>query len=144
MSTATIVYSRSFGITTPLIRHADRWGRWSHAGIVTPGLQNVVEARALRGVVVTPYVEFVERATQHDVVEIEVPDLAAGLAWLEPQIGKGYDYRAVAGHLFRQSWEDEDRWHCAELVEAFLAACGRRRFRHSAWRISPNNSWSVV
>lgn len=140
---ATIIYSRSWTIGSPLIRHADRWGQWSHCGVVVPD-GRVIEARAFHGVVATPRRDFDKRASSQEVVHITVPDLDAGLAWLDQQVGKGYDYAGILGNAFRQNWHDPERWQCAELVEAFLASCGRARFRADAWRISPNMSWSVL
>lgn len=143
MNYASIVYCRGGSIGSPLIRAADRWGRWSHCGIVIPW-GGVIEARAFHGVVLTPMVEVIARVSHLETVEIKVPDLAGGLAWAQAQIGKGYDYGAIFGNLLRESWQDDDRWECSELVEAFLAQCGRPRFREQAWRISPNLSWSVL
>lgn len=140
---ACLVYSRCRTPGSPLIRHADRWGQWSHCGIVAAA-NTVIEARAFHGVVQTPVFEFLYRASHTELVEIAVPDIAAGLTWAQQQIGKGYDYRSILGNLLRQSWQDDERWQCAELVEAFLVACGRPRFRASTWRISPNLSWSVL
>lgn len=139
---ATIAYSRGLSVGSPFIRHADRWGRWSHCGIVMPG-ETVIEARAFHGVVETGWDRFAERATHVERVEVPVFDLWAGLSWALQQRGKGYDYLAIMGNAVRESWQEEDRWHCAELVEAFLAKCGRQRFREATWRISPNMSWSV-
>lgn len=143
MDLATVVYSRSFTLGTPILRHADRWGRWSHCGIVTPD-QRVLEARAFHPVTDTTWEAFEKRTTYRETVDIEVPNLEDGLKWAWEQKGKSYDYKAIFGNLFRESWQSPDKWHCAEFVEMFLAKCGRPRFRQETWRISPNNSWSVL
>ena len=143
MPSVTLIYSRSATIGGLLLRAADRWGRWSHCGVVTAN-GTVIEARAFVGVVESPWVDFIERTSYHELVQVEVPNLDAGLWWLGCQIGKPYDYGAILGNIFRESWESEDKWECSELVEAFLVACGRRRFRQELWRLSPNLSWSVV
>lgn len=143
LQTATIVYSRSRSLSTVLIRGADRWGRFSHCGVVTPN-DTVIEARLLGGVIETPRDKFNARASHQELVHIPVFDLDAGLEWLSSQRGKGYDVLAILGNIARESWQDEDRWQCAELVETFLTKCGRPRFRPDAWRISPTQSWSVL
>lgn len=143
-SIACLIYSRGLSLGSPLIRAADRWGRWSHCGVVLQAEAVVVEARAFHGVVRTPLEAFERRVTHCEQVQIPVPDCAAGAAWLEQQLGKGYDYGGVAGNLFRADWHSPRRHHCANLVEAYLHACGLRRWRVPLWRLSPNLSWMVM
>lgn len=139
-----LVYSRGWSIGSPLIRHADRWGAWSHCGLLDADGQHVLESRAFAGVVRTPWPEFLARTTHLEQVDVACPNPAAGLAWAHSQVGKGYDYLAIFGNLVRESWQKAGRWHCAEYVEQALVQAGRQRFRRETWRISPNNSWSVV
>lgn len=142
MSRVTAVYSRGFSIGSLLIRHADRFGSWSHCGLLTPE-GTVIEARAFHGVVETPFAEFANRASHYWLRDIECPNPEAAIAWYRSQIGKGYDYLAIFGLLFRNSWQSDNRWHCAEGLEMALVYGNRRRFRWDAWRISPNMSWVV-
>lgn len=142
MPALTVIYSRSRTLGAPLIRHADRFGRWSHCGILAPDGW-VIESRAFHGVAETPWAEFIDRVSHHELRSIACPDPDAAIAFARSQIGKGYDYRAILGLAMRNSWEEPDRWHCAELVEAALVAGGRRRFLSEAWRISPNMSFIV-
>lgn len=143
VSSLTVIYSRFRTLGSPLIRHADRFGRWSHCGILTPDF-SVIEARAFHGVVETPVSVFNRRASHQELRQVECPNPDAAIDFAREQIGKGYDYGAVLGLLLRESWEDDSRWHCAELVEAALVAGGRRRFLSEAWRISPNMSFIVA
>ena len=143
MSTLIAVYSRSATLGGLLLRYSDRWGGWSHCGVVTP--QNtIIEARAFHGVVESSMAEFVGRCSHCEFTRIDVPDADAGVAWAREQLGKPYDYGAVAGNLFRESWQDDDKWECSELLEGAVAKAGRPRFRQQTWRISPNLSWSVL
>lgn len=145
MSTITVVYARSHNIGGLLIRHADRWGRWSHCGIVSER-NTVIEALAFKGVVETPVDDFFERyeAGRTAIVSIKCAEPEVGLLWAKAQIGKGYDYLAVLGSAIRESWQEPDRWMCSELVESTLAAAGNRRFRDGPARISPNLSYMVI
>lgn len=139
-----VAYARSHTLGGVLIRHADRFGRWSHCGVVTDPA-TVIEARAFKGVVETPLREFVRRYPAVEFRNIACPAPAVGLVWLRRQLGRGYDYGALLGlALRRQSWADDDRWHCSELVEAALAQAGRRRFIDSPAVISPNLSYMVI
>lgn len=144
MTSLAVVYARSHTIGGLLIRHADRFGRWSHCGIVTPD-NTVIEALALRGVVETPAAQFYARYPALEFRNIACADPLRGVQWARDQLGKGYDYTALLGLALRRgSWADEDRWHCSELVEAALAQAGKRRFIDSPAVISPNLSFMVI
>ncbi len=140
-----VIYCRSASIGGIIIRHADRFGRWSHCGIWTPD-DTVIESRPFKGVVEGSYLNFMAKypnISQSKVVEIPCPDPDKSIAWARDQIGKGYDYLSLLGLLTRNSWQEEDRWHCAELIEKALIEGGRERFRDSPWHISPNMSYLV-
>lgn len=144
MAALVVAYCRSPSIGGFLIRNADRWGRWSHCGLLTPEA-TVIEARAFHGVVETPRSEFVRRYVRGamEFVAVDVVDPAAAYAWAREQVGKGYDYGAILGNVLRESWQDDSRWECSELVEMAIAKAGRERFRDAPWRISPNLSFMV-
>lgn len=144
MGNLTLAFSRSFTLGAPLIRTADRWGRWSHCGLVTPDSGHVLEARAFHGVTKTPYEEFADRATHLEMVVLDVSDSEAALEWAEAQVGKGYDYAAILGNLFREPWQSDDRHHCAEYVAKAVLRGGRRLFRVEPWKLSPNLLWMVT
>lgn len=138
----TVVFSRSATLGSPIIRAADRWGQWSHCGLIVG--PDVIEARAFHGVVRTPWRQFVDRASKFDERYIEVPDPAAGVAWAEKQIGKGYDYGALFSNLLRENLQSRSRYDCAELLESAVVAAGRERFRCPRWKLSPNLLYIVT
>lgn len=144
MENLTLAFSRSFSIGAPFIRGADRWGRWSHCGIVTADGRHVLEARAFHGVTKTTCDEFADRATDLELNVVRVVDAALALSWAEAQVGKGYDYVAILGNLFREPWQSDDRHHCAEYVAKALLHGGRRLFRVEPWKVSPNLIWMVT
>jgi uncharacterized protein YycO len=142
MALITVLYARSLTIGGLLIRHRDPYGRWSHAAVDT-GEGTVIEARFFQGVTETPLEKFLLRYGDRrlEAHGIDCPDPAAGIAWARQQVGKPYDWRSVVGLGLRLSWQEEDSWQCAELVEAALLHAGRARFRSAPYRITPNISW---
>lgn len=143
-SNLVVAYARSHTVGGLLIRHADRFGRWSHCGVVTEQA-TVIEARAFHGVVETPAREFFDRYPVVEFRNIRCPDPTLGALWARNQVGKGYDYGALLGlALRRKSWAEDDRWQCAELVEATLVKAGKRRFIDAPDVISPNLSYMVI
>lgn len=45
-------------------------------------------------------------------------------AFMRSQIGKSYDFIAIASIVIERDWQDTDRWFCSELVAAALSHCG--------------------
>jgi uncharacterized protein YycO len=148
MPVLTAVYARSHTIGGLLIRNADLVSRrWSHCGICTDH-NTVIEALAFKGVVETPWAEFVDRysgVTQRTFKEVQCRDPEMGQRWARTQIGKGYDYLALLGiTLGRTSWQQDKRWHCSEFVESVFSVSGARRFLDHPSVISPNLSYMVI
>lgn len=126
-----------------VIRFADRWGQWSHCGVVTPGGQ-VLEATWPKGVVSTELHLFLRKYTAWHVKPIDVPFPHVGLDWGRSRIGEPYDTKAIFGNLFRSSWQEPGAWQCAEYLEMIVLQAGRARIEDAGWRISPNFSSKVV
>lgn len=42
------------------------------------------------------------------------------------QLGRPYDWAAIAGMVFRKDWRDDGKWFCSELVAAAFEASGHR------------------
>jgi uncharacterized protein YycO len=143
MPTLTIIYCRSITIGGILIRAREPFGKWSHCGIVT-GNNSVVEARAFHGVTEGSLSGFLQRYPTHEICKIECPDPDSGIAWARTQVGKSYDYLSILGLATRNSWQDNDKWQCSELVETAIEKAGRVRFRKNPSFISPNMSWMSV
>lgn len=142
MPALTVIYSRSHGIGSLLIRAASWWGAWSHVAIVDG--DDVIEARAWQGVVRTPLDAHLQRASAHEVVQIECPNPQAVLSFARAQVGKPYDWGGVLAFPLREPLADESRWFCSELVEAALLAGGRARFREAPARVTPWQSYMVA
>lgn len=98
------------------------WSEWSHVDVWTP--DGWLGARSNGGVQIRPW-----DYTKVDKEEIRVITLddateANIMNWLHAQIGKPYDYLAIAGMPFRQDWQNDSRWFCSELVAAAFAQAG--------------------
>jgi hypothetical protein len=100
------------------------WSEISHVSVTTPqGL--TYEAVPMHGVVRHSGLDaFHTPGTQVEVFRFPIHDpgpgrIEAGIQWLNEQVGKGYDYRGIAGFLARKNINNTDKWFCSELVMAF-------------------------
>lgn len=119
--TLRLVFTRGEGISGTVIR----WGTWSAAAHVGGWLDDrtVLDATPALGV------------AQHvgiagDVVGLFRVDCApeverCAVAWAGRQIGKPYDWSAIAGFFVRRDWHSTGEWFCMEL---WLAA-----FEYAGW-----------
>ena len=61
-------------------------------------------------------------------LRVELPatdDVAAKFyAFLTAQLGKPYDFEAIAAFVVGRNWQKPDSWFCSELVAAALQAAG--------------------
>jgi len=98
------------------------WGDWSHVDIKTT--RGWLGARANGGVQIRPwnYCTFKKQETRTITLPEEQEQHI--MNWFTSQIGKPYDYMAVAGMPFRKDWRDDSRWFCSELVIAGFQQAG--------------------
>lgn len=45
-------------------------------------------------------------------------------SFLRAQVGKPYDFLAIAGIALQRDWQKENSWFCSELVASALCHCG--------------------
>lgn len=45
-------------------------------------------------------------------------------AFLRAQLGKPYDFTAIAGLALDRDWREDDSWFCSEMAAASLEKCG--------------------
>lgn len=121
---------------------AIRWqtrSRYSHAAILLPDEQTIVEAWPGAGVhakIITDWTG-VER---FQVRTISRAGSEALMDFLVDQLGMGYDYKGVLRFLSRDPDIDQVRkcWFCSELVYAAYQAADVNLFNDSeSWEISP-------
>lgn len=140
------IYCR--GLAGTPIRWAQGFAQWSHGGVLMPD-NTVINARVRQGVVREPLDEFLERYTQHDIVDIYTPSDAEAYAQARSMVGMGYGYGEVFNFLTQKlgRFDSPGRVECIELIERCAMAGGRigelRRFREHVQphQITPQQSY---
>ena len=137
MQKIRIVFTkRKLSVVSLLIRWALPRSRFAMArsshSIVVDG-DFMIEATMLHGVRRERAEVIMKGQTVVRVVEYQVPDAEAGLAWARDQVGRPYDFRGAFGLALSpgRDWMEPDRWFCYELVAATLAAAGRDVFANT-------------
>ena len=99
-------------------------GTCSHVGIEI-GDDLVIDTTFLQGGVAEHSLdEFMQGRKLIHAIELQLPNEAAALAFLVDQLGKPYDWTALAGFMFWRDWSETDAWYCSELAAAFLKVGG--------------------
>ena len=114
------------------------WSRWHHCAAITPDNKFVIEAKGGVGVVRTPLAEFKSRYKHTAIAVIDCHDQVA-FDFLNKQVSKDYDLKAIFGILFRTSWDHGDKWFCSELV---AKASGKFRNERMS-RVTPEHLWMI-
>lgn len=118
------------------------WSRWSHVALVDG--DSVIEAVALKGVVRTPLWRRQAVDPRWAISALPCRDPSAVIEAATTQLGKPYDYTAVAGLGLRRVWKDADSWFCSELVAWAFDQGGSPLFRtESMRRVTPENLWML-
>jgi hypothetical protein len=135
MNTITIIFTRRrWNPMSWLIRWAMPRSRFafalsSHAIVAAPDGQ-CYEATMLHGVRAVDRATALAGQTVVLAVHYQVPDAAAGLAWVGDQVGRAYDWRGAFGLSLSpdRDWAKDDSWFCYELAAGTLRAAGRPLF----------------
>ncbi|KAF1054736.1 MAG: hypothetical protein GAK43_00685 [Stenotrophomonas maltophilia] len=85
-----------------LIRAAT-WSRWSHVALVAG--PHVIEAVALGGVRQVSKAYAIQRASEYCLVDLPAHNAQAIIDAARSQIGKPYDWTAVAGLGLHRDWQ---------------------------------------
>lgn len=138
MQTIKIIFGRNNLPFSWLIRIVT-WSRWSHCAVVIND-DYVVEARAFKGVVITPLQEFIDRYNTHEFAELPVYDsVSNAYDRLGACIGMKYDYLAALGVLFRTGWNNSNAKDCSEL----LATISKMFREDKVSRITPEDIYRI-
>lgn len=125
-----------------LLIRATTWSRWSHVALVDGN--QVIEAAAPGGVRVSPLKEAIGRASDYVIVELPARNAAAIIAAARSQVGKPYDWTAVAGLGLHREWQEDDAWFCSELIAWAADKAGEAWFREdSLRRVTPQHLWML-
>lgn len=113
MEKLPIIFARSNLIGSLAIR-LFTWSRFSHVGIIDGDY--VIEAVGFKGVIKTPIEEFKARYSYTEEAYFYCDSVDEALSLAYDEIGKGYDWLAIFGHIFRRRWDNPDKWVCSELI----------------------------
>lgn len=106
--------------------------------------QYVIEAVALEGVRQVPKAYAIQRASDYCLVNLPAYNAQAIIEAARSQLGKPYDWTAVAGLGLHRDWQEEDSWFCSELVAWAADQAGEPWFRQEALRrITPQHLWML-
>jgi uncharacterized protein YycO len=120
------------------------FSKWNHVAICFND-EFVIDSTLSTGVHLTPFLVYKNKYKHFEEIIVNVPDEDAAKDFALRQLGKKYDWTALFGIVFQQrKWEKPNKWFCSELVEAVLAAGGKRRWREIAGlSILPRETYAV-
>lgn len=114
--------------------------KWNHVAIQIGN--TVYESVSGAGVVKHQPAEFAKAWDKVSSVEVYVPSQLSVLRFLNDQLGKPYDWKAILAFPFRGSWQDRSGWFCSELVyEGLRVGGGLVSDRLPANRVTPRDLW---
>ncbi|WP_339079021.1 YiiX/YebB-like N1pC/P60 family cysteine hydrolase [Pseudomonas sp. TMP9] len=141
MGSIQLLFSTTHHPFSGLIRAAT-WSRWSHVSLVAGG--HVIEAVALEGVRQVSKDYAIQRASAFSLVDLPARNPQAIIDAARSQLGKPYDWTAVAGLGLHREWQEDDSWFCSELVAWAADQAGEPWFRLEALRrITPQHLWML-
>jgi uncharacterized protein YycO len=141
-----ILLFKGKGVISRSIRWQTR-GKYSHAAVLLNDDKTIIEAWHTGTGVRKKEVKDWSNIDVYYVPGLTKAEAANVLAFLEAQIGKGYDYFGVLRFLSRRNRDNPNRWFCSELVVAAFRHAGVQLFHPQvpAWKISPETlSWSPL
>ena len=100
------------GITSRAIEWFTR-SEWCHVDFVLSD-GRFLGARLDGGVQIRPHDYLKPAAFRYAYVE--VPDSRKVYGWAISQVGKKYDWLAIAAFIPRTNWRDPSRWFCSEMT----------------------------
>lgn len=142
MSSVSLLFSTSRHPMSAVIR-ACTWSSWSHVALIDG--DEVIEATAPAGVRRYPVLLALDHAKQAAIVDLPCRDSRAVIAAAASQLGKPYDYTAIAGLGLHRYWQEDDRWFCSELVAWAFSQAGESLFRADVLRrVTPQHLWMLA
>lgn len=135
MNAPAILLFRGRGIISALIRWQTR-SEFSHTAILMRD-GRIVESWQGDGVRVKTLTDW-EGIDMFDVPGMTDEQWDKAIAYALTQVGKGYDYWAIARFISRTRMPDNDRWFCSELVFDCIGYGGVWLFeRIKGWAVPP-------
>lgn len=116
-----ILFAKSYTLGGVFIRTA-LFSDHNHVGVQVDDV--VYDSTFKNGVAVSSIDEFYSDWRVTDELWISVPDGEGLLKFLQDQLGKKYDWKAVVSLPFRRNWHSPKRWMCSELAAEALISGG--------------------
>ena len=111
--------------------------RYSHVSISVGGF--VYEAKMFTGVTCkTKAPKPAKTLILHGLNEDHIK------AFLKQQVGKKYDFTALANFISRRDWQETSSWFCSELVAMALKVGGLDKFEKEVYKISPGYLYNKI
>ena len=138
-----IFFSDSDKIGAKLIRAAT-WSEYSHVGLIDSVNNTVIDSRfSAGGVSEYPIDELYSQYPRILVTALyDVPHSAIDIA--RTQIGKKYDWTALAGLWMHRDWQRDDSWFCSELVAWCCKVAGYPIINKQSGRVTPQDLFEFV
>ena len=111
----------------------------SHAEFIDVTAQTTLGSRSIGGVKIRPC----SKDHYSKVEQFTAPGMLEAYAWANTQIGKPYDFSAIAGIALNRDWRNEDRFFCSELLALAFEKAGfpilSTRPSAAIYRITPRD-----
>lgn len=111
--------------------------RFSHVAVEVDN--TLYESRLATGVHKPKYIKNVT-----DILELDDLDNQAVKAFLEAQVGKKYDARAICSFFLSRVWENTKKWFCSELGAMAIKVGGYKGIPNNLSKISPEDLYKIV
>lgn len=118
-----------------LVIQGATWSPWSHVACVLANKRVIESTAAHKGVRETTLDAVLVRASAFQFGHTTVT--AEAERFLLAQVGKPYDWTALAGIYLHRDWQQDDAWFCSELAAATAQAGGRTLIRRRLSRVTP-------
>jgi hypothetical protein len=111
--------------------------RFSHVAIEVDN--TIYESRFATGVHKPKHIKNVT-----DIIELDNLDDESVKAFLEAQVGKKYDSKAICSFMFSRTWEDLNKWFCSELGAMAIKVGGYKGIPNNLSKISPEDLYKII
>jgi uncharacterized protein YycO len=119
------------------------FSNWNHVGIEIDGI--VFDSDVGRGVTIWDRKKFINNYEKVVTSTITDVNTKQALSFLNAQVGKGYDYKALFALPFRKPWQNGERWYCPELVAAALIeGGGMKKFNIEVSRLTQRDLYLIL
>ena len=131
-----LLFCTSYKPGALLIRIATM-SRFSHVAIEVNN--KLYESRLATGVYSPSSIDNVT-----DIIELDNLDDEAIQAFLEAQLGKPYDSKAICSFIFNRTWQDLNKWFCSELGAMAIKVGGYKGIPNNLSKISPEDLYKII